>query len=265
MALMKRTFSTIIYAKPQSTGKPEVGALDTFVTPVKVGIHRFIVITILLLCMVPMMGTAAQQTEGPLILIDPAHGGGDTGVVSDKLQEKDLTLKLALLIHQEAKKKGLQVRLTRSADKGLATEERARAAETTKADCIVSLHVNAGFGNKSTGYEIYFPGFHEKVPAGKDSSSIIRDMTRNKSLNDSVRLAQQLLSGLESVMPRRGRGLRDAPSPLLDRLMIPGVAVEIGFATNPEDRKTLTEPETQKAIANAILDGLRNYFITSPK
>jgi len=140
-------------------------------------------------------------------LIDPAHGGGDTGVVSDKLREKDLTLNLALLIRQEAQKKlGLQLQLTRSTDREMTTAERAKMAGTLKADCFISLHINAGFGKNSTGYEIYFPGFQQEVSGGKDSLPIIKDMTRNIVLNDSVRLAQQIQSGLETVLHRKGRG-----------------------------------------------------------
>jgi N-acetylmuramoyl-L-alanine amidase len=224
-----------------------------------------IALTMFLLCMIPLIGAATPRPGTNLVLIDPAHGGDDAGVVSDKLREKDLTLTLALLIRQEAQKKpGLQVQLTRSADRGMTVAERAKADGTMKADCMVSLHVNAGFGNKSTGYEIYFPGFQQELPGGKDSSPIIKDMTRNKSLNDSVRLAQQIQSGLETVLPRKGRGLRDAPSPLLDGLTIPGLVVEIGFATHPDDRKKLTRPETQRAIASAIVNGLRNYFSSLP-
>jgi N-acetylmuramoyl-L-alanine amidase len=218
-----------------------------------------IALTMRLFCMLSMTGAAEAATH--LVLIDPAHGGQDPGVVSDKLREKDLTLNLALLIRQEAQKKqGLQIQLTRTADRGMTAAERAKTAMTMKAECIISLHVNAGFGNKSTGYEIYFPGFQQEVPGGKDTSPIIKDMARNKALNDSVRLAQQILSGLETVLPRKGRGLRDAPSPLLDGLNIPGLVVEIGFATHPDDRKKLTDPETQKDIANAIVNGLQNYF-----
>ncbi|MCX5818414.1 MAG: N-acetylmuramoyl-L-alanine amidase [Deltaproteobacteria bacterium] len=215
--------------------------------------------------MTPLTGAGAQQKNAYLVLIDPAHGGGDPGVVSDKLREKDLTMNIALLIRQEAQKKpGLQVQLTRSADRGMTIAERVKAAETMKADCLLSLHVNAGFGKKSTGYEIYFPGFRQAVSGGGDSSPIIKDMARNKSLNDSVRLAQQIQSGLETVFPRKGRGLRDAPSPLLDGLTIPGLVVEIGFATHPDDRKKLTEPETQRAIASAVVKGLQNFISKAP-
>jgi N-acetylmuramoyl-L-alanine amidase len=225
---------------------------------VKYGIFT---LTMLLFCLTPIAGSGAPRQNAYLILLDPAHGGEDPGVVSDKLREKDLTLNMALLVQQEGQKiSGLRVQLTRSADRGMTIVERIKAAETIKADCLVSLHVNAGFGKKATGYEIYFPGFRQAASAGGDSLPILKDMARNKSLNNSVRLAQQIQSGLETVFPRKGRGLRDAPSPLLDGLTIPGLVVEIGFATHPDDRKKLTEPETQRAIAIAVVKGLQNYF-----
>jgi N-acetylmuramoyl-L-alanine amidase len=218
-----------------------------------------------LFVMTPLTGAGAAQQKASLVIIDAAHGGDDPGVVSDKLREKDLTMNIALLILREAQKKpGLQIQLTRSADRAMTAAERVKAAETMKADCLISLHINAGFGKKSTGYEIYYPGFRQAESGGGDSSPIIKDMVRNKSLNDSVRLAQQIQSGLETVFPRKGRGLRDAPSPLLDGLAIPGLVVELGFATHPGDREKLTEPETQRMIATAVVTGLQNYFSKTP-
>jgi N-acetylmuramoyl-L-alanine amidase len=229
---------------------------------VKYGIFT---LTMLLFCLTPMAGSGAPRQNAYLILLDPAHGGEDSGVVSDKLREKDLTMNLALLVRQEAQKMpDLQVQLTRSADRRMTIAERVKAAGMMKADCLVSLHVNAGFGKKATGYEIYFPGFRQAASAGGDSSAILKDMARNKSLNNSVRLAQQIQSGLETIFPRKGRGLRDAPSPLLDGLTIPGLVVEIGFATHPDDRKKLIEPETLRAVARALVKGLQDYFQKAP-
>ena len=229
---------------------------------VKYGIFT---VTMLLVCLAPMAGSGAPRQTAYLIVIDPAHGGEDTGVVSDKLREKDLTLNMALLVRQEAQKiPGLQVQLTRSADRGMTIAERVKAAGTMKADCLVSLHVNAGFGKKATGYEIYFPGFRQAASEGGDSSPILKDMARNKSLNNSVRLAQEIQSGLETVFPRKGRGLRDAPSPLLDGLTIPGLVIEVGFATHPDDRKKMTELDTQQSVARALAKGLQDYFQRVP-
>jgi N-acetylmuramoyl-L-alanine amidase len=129
---------------------------------------------------------------------------------------------------------------------------------------VISLHVNAGFGKKASGFEVYFPGFRQNAPEKGDSSPVLKDMVKNRSLNDSVRLAQQIQASLETVFPRKGRGLRDAPDPLLDGLTIPGLIVEVGFATNPEDRQKLTGEETQRAVARALVKGLRDYFRKAP-
>jgi len=209
---------------------------------------------------------AAQQKQNRYtVLIDPAHGGEETGVMADAIREKDLNLKLALLIREEGKKApNLQFRLTRSTDVRMTIAERIKAAAEMKPDCLISIHVNAGFGKKAAGYEVYFPGFGQAAAAVGDSAPILKDMVKNRYLNDSVRLAQQVQSGLDTVFPRMGRGLRDAPNPLLEGMNIPGVVVEVGFATHPEDRKKLLDPEKQQAVAVAVVKSLQNYFQKAP-
>ncbi len=226
--------------------------------PLKYGVFALAVI---LVCLIPQTGFGAPKQDSYTVLLDPAHGGDEPGVVSDKLREKDLTLKLALLIREEAQKiPGLRVQLTRSTDQTLSIAERVKSTGTTKADALLSLHLNAGFGKSANGYEVYFPGFRQPLPGGSNSSAIINDMARNTALNDSVRLAQRIQAALETVFPRKGRGLRESPIPLLDGLTIPGLVVEIGFLTDPDDRKRLTSEQTQKALARALVTGLRDYF-----
>ncbi|MBA4422129.1 MAG: hypothetical protein C0390_03370 [Syntrophus sp. (in: bacteria)] len=221
-------------------------------------------LALLITGLAPLSGSGAQQNRY-MVLIDPAHGGDEAGVLADKLREKDLTLNLALLIRQEAQKgANFDIQLTRSADRTMTMSERSKAIGALQPDCLLSLHVNAGFGKKAAGYEVYFPGFRQTIAGGGDSIVILKDMEKNSYLNDSVRLAQQIQASLETVFPRKGRGLRDAPSPLLDVLTIPGLIVEVGFATCTEDRKKLTDEETQKAIARALVRGLRTYFQKVP-
>ena len=227
--------------------------------------YRVFTLTAILCCLIPVAGSGAPRQDSYTVLLDPAHGGDDPGVISEKLREKDLTLNIALLVREEAQKTpGLQVQLTRSTDRTLSIAERVKSAGTMKAEALLSLHVNAGFGKKASGYEVYFPGFRQPVSGSGDSLPIVKDMARNTSLNNSVRLAQRIQSALETVFPRKGRGLRDAPSPLLDGLAIPGLVVEIGFATDPDDRKRLTEEQTQRAVARALVAGLRDYFRKTP-
>ncbi len=226
--------------------------------------YGFVALALLIVCLHPMQGEGAQQNRHA-VLIDPAHGGEDTGVFADKLREKDLTMNLALLVREEAQKgENLLVRLTRSTDRTMSIAERIKTAGDFNPECLISLHVNAGFGKQASGYEVYFPGFRQNVSEKGDSSLILKDMAKNRSLNDSVRLAQHVQAALETVFPRKGRGLRDAPSPLLYGLTIPGLVVEVGFATNPEERKKLTREDTQRAVARALVKGLREYFRKAP-
>jgi N-acetylmuramoyl-L-alanine amidase len=85
-------------------------------------------------------------------------------------------------------------------------------------------------------------------------------MARNKYLNDSVKLAQLIQKNMDKVFPRKSRGLRDSHVPALEGLLIPAVVVEIGFATNPEDRKKIVNASTQAAIAHALCQSIKDFF-----
>jgi len=203
---------------------------------------------------------AKTLQEKKVVIIDAAHGGADSGVsLSGGVKEKDLTLQIAQMMEKDLVQSGqFQVRLTRTADKTVTTEERLKLIRTTKADVVISLHVNAGFDKKSSGYEVYFPGF-KSLPGGQnDSKAILKDMVKNKYLNDSVKLAQMISKNLAVIFPRKDRGLRDAPSPLLEGLTIPAVVVEMGFATNDNDRDLLLNETTKQALAKALSQGIRD-------
>jgi N-acetylmuramoyl-L-alanine amidase len=216
----------------------------------------------LITCCTLWAGAVFSQSipAGTGVLLDPAHGGADPGVkVSDKIQEKELTLKLALLIQKELMKGGnTRVVLTREQDKDVSLAERIKKIELTQPRVMVSLHVNGGFYKTAKGFEIYFPGF-KMVKTGKDdSAAIIGDMKKNKYLNESVRLAQNIQKQLESVFPKENRGLREAPLQLLEGMTVPGVVVEIGFGGNPENRKKLLDEKYQQDIARALSKGIRD-------
>jgi len=214
------------------------------------------------LILVPILMVQATQAKR-LVIIDAAHGGADAGVmVTDKIQEKEVTLILAQLLQKElAKSPDLQTQLTRTSDKTISNAERMKMVKAASGEVLfISLHVNAGFGNKATGYEIFFPGFKTPATDQNESKAILKDMEQNKYLNDSVRLAQMIQRNMENVFPRKGRGLRDAPMPILGDLSIPAVVLEVGFATNTDDRKKILNEKTQQAIAQALAKGIRDYF-----
>lgn len=225
---------------------------------------RIAFLTFLLLFFIPsslLMAQSGQQKR--LIIIDAAHGGADGGVIiTDKIREKEMTLTLSQLLQKElAKTPGIQVRMTRTSEKTVSLAERLKIVNAAPAEALfISLHVNAGFGKNASGYEIYFPGF-KAVPEDKgDSKAILKDMVKNKNLNDSVRFAQTIQRNMENVFPRKGRGLREAPMPILKDLTLTAVILEMGFATNTDDRKKMMNEKTQQAIAQALGKSINDFF-----
>jgi N-acetylmuramoyl-L-alanine amidase len=213
----------------------------------------------------PLFG-AERLPVKDIVVIDPAHGGDDKGVkLADDQNEKDITLKIAQTLQKELQAGGnTTVQLTRTADRNVPVEERIKVVQSAGARILISLHVNAGFGKKAAGYEVYFPGFNT-VPIVKNggkngAAGIIKDMAGNKHLNGSVALAQNIMRNLQDLFPRKERGLRDAPVPMLEGLDLPAVAVEIGFATNLEDKKIITDEKGQKAVALALSKSIREFL-----
>ena len=214
----------------------------------------------------PASVSAKDPTGKYVVVIDAAHGGKDEGVqLSRKVSEKDITLAVATLIKRNLEdSKTVTVRFTRLSDTDMPLGDRVGAAIKANADLFISLHVNAGFEKESAGYELYFPGFKGQegakgAPKG-ESAAIVRDMVRTQHLNDSVRFAQILQRGLDPVFPRMDRGLRDAPLLVLQNLNIPAVVLEIGFATNPNDRKKLEDESIQAAVAKAVAERVREFL-----
>jgi len=201
------------------------------------------------------------QTVKPVVVIDPAHGGKDTGVLGvDEVAEKDLTLAIALALQKELAKEGnLDVVLTRNSDKAISLEERQKNIMKVKPALVLSLHINAGFGKASSGFELYYPGFKEVSAPGKGAKGNA-DGSLNKHLNDTVKLARLVQKNLDGLFPRKGRGLREAGVPLAEGLSLPVLVVELGFATNSAEKKKLANEKTQAEIAKALAKSIKAFF-----
>ncbi len=220
---------------------------------------RMILFGLLAMCLI---AAGPVPKDIPLVVIDPAHGGRDEGViVTDKIREKDLTLKIALLLKKELEKTGrVRVALTRNSDTDMGVGDRVAAIKKWHPAALVSLHVNKGFGRQAHGFEVYFPGF-KAVDKGKkeekgEAQNILHSMQKTDYLNKSVLIAQKIQLQLERVFPKENRGLREASIELLDALTVPAVVVEMGFASNRENLKKLTNEASQMEIARALSRGL---------
>jgi len=209
---------------------------------------------------VPLSAAAA----GHVVVIDPAHGGKDTGVkLSRTVHEKDITLAIAKLVKKNlSNARDIQVWLTRSDDRDVSLAQRKKVLEESDGDIFISLHVNAGFGQKAEGYEVYYLGATIPSAHKDDSGEILKDMEQTRRLNNSVLLAQIVQKEMGMVFPRKGRGLRDAPVHLLQSLTTPAILLEVGFSTDIEDRKQLKDTKVQKSVATALTRSVKEYFRT---
>lgn len=198
---------------------------------------------------------------GHVVVIDPAHGGTDSGVKAGRTAEKDLTLAIALELKKAlAQESGIEVLLTRDTDKTVSLQERRGKILQAKPALVLSLHVNAGFNKSSSGFELYYPGFASGGTVNGKNSNKATDDAEKKYLNDTVKLARLIQKNLDNLFLRKGRGLREAPVPLAEGLKIPVLVVELGFVTNADDKKKLVSARTQKEIAGALAASIRSFF-----
>jgi len=226
--------------------------------------YKRVLWAILLLTVFSLLPASVSSAYGNLsVMIDPAHGGTDKGIqFSGDVYEKDITLTIALMVKKElASAEAVRVQLTRDSDRTMSIREREQAVKSAVPDLFIGIHTNSGFGKKASGFEIYFPGFKGQTQSeAGDSSVILKDMERNKYLNDSVRFAYILQKNLEQVFPRKGRGLWETAVPVLEVIARPALVIELGFASNSEDRKKMMDKDIQLSIAKAISKSIKELF-----
>ena len=214
------------------------------------------------------------------IVIDPGHGGKDPGCWIGGWYEKDITLSIARLLARKLRQRmGCEVFLTRDKDIFLSLEQRTAIANMKKADLFISLHVNAHKDHGIHGLETYFLNMatdqsavlvaaRENAASEKsisDLQAILNDLMLNTKISESSRLAHHvqdaMVGGVRGVYKNiKSLGVKQAPFYVLIGAEMPAVLVEVGFLTNPRERKRLVNRRYQQRIANGICDGIRSYI-----
>ncbi|MBN2179308.1 MAG: N-acetylmuramoyl-L-alanine amidase [Deltaproteobacteria bacterium] len=225
----------------------------------------YIIITVLLFLTLTSASAFAIKDRYEVV-IDPAHGGSDSGVILTRsVSEKEVTLAIAKMIKQNLDKtENIRVKLTRSTDTDISIRDRKKMVDKATTDLFVSIHINAGFGNKSAGYEIYYTSSKRGTSSGETGSKeIVEDMIESRYINDSILFAQLAQRNIEKVFPREGRGIRSAPVFVLDGLSVPAIEIELGFATHIKSKKKLADEEIQKSIADGLSKSIKEFFTSS--
>ena len=220
------------------------------------------------------------------IVLDPGHGGHDTGTIGPGgLMEKDLVLKLALELKKLLEDKlSAEVVLTRSDDTFISLEERTQIANESQADLFISLHANSSSSRNVSGVETYFLDFARtdaarEVAARENATSDrnIRDLQnliekiaqadRQEESKEFASIVQKnLYTGARKVIPAsKNRGVRSAPFIVLIGARMPSILAEVSFLSNPRDEKALNKASGTQMLASALFQGIEGYMKTLGK
>ncbi|MBI2412805.1 MAG: N-acetylmuramoyl-L-alanine amidase [Deltaproteobacteria bacterium] len=224
---------------------------------------------------------------GPVIVIDPGHGGEDTGAVGPGgAEEKNVVLSLALKVAEILNERiPSTVLLTRTGDVFIPLEERTAFANRNGADLFVSIHVNAAVNREASGFETFFLSFDatdddarrvaafenrivktaEAKTDGDDIQLILLDLANTEAHHESSRLAENVHLSMLKYSGRENRGVKQAPFTVLVGATMPAILVESGFISNPAEEKLLTSKKEQGRIAEAIVDGIMGFTGTGAK
>ena len=210
------------------------------------------------------------DTFKPVIVLDPGHGGDDSGArSSDGTSEKTVALKLARLIANEFDR-DVKVVLTRRDDYGVDLSKRTALANQLNADLFISLHCGGSFVHSTSGTLVYYyQGDREKQENNEENRFITEidrqaavpwDQVQNAHVNDSRRLAQTIkarISNLEAIKKCRVQG---APLAVLKGANMPAILLEVGYLTNPSDEKALRDQKFLIDLAQEISKGIENFL-----
>ncbi|MCU1303220.1 MAG: N-acetylmuramoyl-L-alanine amidase [Candidatus Sulfotelmatobacter sp.] len=214
------------------------------------------------------------------IVIDPGHGGHDTGTIGPNgLEEKDLVLEVGRRLGKLLETRlGAEVVYTRKNDTFIPLETRTAVANQARADLFVSIHANASRDSDARGVETYYLNFTSSPEAlevaarenavSEKSIYELQDLVKKIALKEKIEesrefasdVQQSLHSGLATKSSAiRDRGVKKAPFIVLIGANMPSILAEISFVSNPTDERRLATSEYRQRIAESLYRGIAKY------
>jgi glucan-binding YG repeat protein len=184
----------------------------------------------------------SKELEGKIIVLDPGHGGYDSGALAQGVLEKDINLQVGLKLADFLKKSGANVYMTRSTDVFVSLDERVAFSNAKNPDAFISIHVNSAGSSSAIGIETY------------------RNSTGGVLPEESYKLATDIQSELIKSTGAVSRGVKDADFKVLRGNTAPSVLVEMGFISNYNERVNLTSYSYQNKVMNGMYNGLVKFF-----
>ena len=209
------------------------------------------------------------------IIVDPGHGGHDSGAVANGYREKDIALEVAKRLARNLSA-DYNVITTRDSDYFVTLDERPAIGNRVNADFFISIHLNSG-GSSANGAEVYYYSktgssdyasevakFENRVDESYGSSPfsdyVLKDIFYKVNQEKSAAIAESVLDGIINTTGLRRRGVKGANFAVLRGSNSPAILAEIGFISNYSDLSKYLTPEGQENVASAIADAIRRHF-----
>ncbi len=251
--------------------------------------HRlFIILVLLIITSLTHASNSLLTPKVKCVVIDAGHGGTDPGAVGYyKTKEKDVTLSIALKLGKLITENfpNVKVVYTRKTDVFVELFKRADIANKNKADLFISIHCNAAPKKVAFGTEVFVMGNHKSAAnlevAKKENASILLEddyidryngfnpnsaeayiifsLFQNLYLNNSLTLATNVQNQMVNKINFYNRGVKQAGFLVLYKTSMPGILIETGFISNPNDETFLKSDEGQNSIAKAIVNAFAQY------
>ena len=235
---------------------------------------------------------AAPAAEAPpVIVIDPGHGGTETGAIGPGgLQEKQATLEIAKKLAATLPRSiACRVVLTRDVDGLVSLDDRTATANHERADLFLSIHANSSRIANARGSETYYLSLEasdklaQEVAASENATTppaeatpapdaanansadhaldfVLWDLAQSAHLKESSELAEEIQDELNGVSGTESRGIKQAPFRVLVGATMPAVLIETAFISNADEEKKLASPEFQQSVADGIARAVARFF-----
>ena len=237
----------------------------------------------------PQQPAALVPKKNLIVAIDAGHGGEDPGARGRRgTEEKDVTLaiarKLKEMVDRETNMRGV---LIRDGDYFIPLGKRVERARKVRADLFVSIHADAYIKPHASGSSVFALSERGATSAAarwlaaKENEAdliggvnidveditlkqVLLDLSQTATINESLKLARSVLSEIGEVNKLHKSHVEQAGFAVLKAPDIPSILVETAFLTNPAEERKLRGDRYQNKVAQAMLDGIKQYFSENP-
>ena len=204
-----------------------------------------------------------SHIEGAIIfdtvVLDPGHGGEDSGAVGALGAEKNYALDTGFRLKKKLEALGYKVVMTRSTDVFIPRPQRVAIANATPKAVFVSLHYNS-YTSSAIGLETFALAPQGTANTDKElKESDMMGRRGNKRDSENIALATAVHANCLYKLRSVDRGVKRHRFDVLAGIERPAILVEGGFVSNPSEGARIHKPEFRDALADAICGGIQNY------